>query len=441
MACRHLDFGKESRRTVHPNPKHCAVQALTLIVTLSAFLGNLSRAQVLDNPQPTGLMRWLNPSTAPFIPIPEIDVDPNSGTTLGIIPTWLFSDERSQIRKIIAPDVIYNPNFGVGARARMYSYPSDDTQWSIDAGGKQHVESEFDLEYQTGRLRDTPWSYVASAVYDRSGTPRFYGTGNETLHSAETNYTLRQKYLQMQVGWNISHTLQLSYTLRARSVEVQPGTLAHIDSIEDRYPAIRGLGVGHETLHRLSLTYDSRDDTTVPTRGTEVSLYGGIAAARGIVNDSLYSVAGIDARRLWTPLPGNTIVTHLALRYMPRAITAPFWSLSSLGGDESLIGDAQPLRGFGSGRFHDRNSLSASFEYRKRVLSVAAMGTNINLEITPFVDVGEVFARASNAPLSKLHKVGGIGFRGVASPFVVGYVDIGYGSEGAAVFTGINYPF
>jgi hypothetical protein len=31
--------------------------------------------------------------------------------------------------------------------------------------------------------------------------------------------------------------------------------------------------------------------------------------------------------------------------------------------------------------------------------------------------------------------------RGVASPFIVGYVDVGFGSEGPAVFTGINYPF
>jgi len=34
-----------------------------------------------------------------------------------------------------------------------------------------------------------------------------------------------------------------------------------------------------------------------------------------------------------------------------------------------------------------------------------------------------------------------VGFRGIARPFVVGYVDIGHGSEGAAVFTGLNYPF
>jgi hypothetical protein len=44
-------------------------------------------------------------------------------------------------------------------------------------------------------------------------------------------------------------------------------------------------------------------------------------------------------------------------------------------------------------------------------------------------------------PLSRLHSVGGIGVRGIARPFVVGYVDFGYGNEGLAVFTGINYPF
>jgi hypothetical protein len=40
-----------------------------------------------------------------------------------------------------------------------------------------------------------------------------------------------------------------------------------------------------------------------------------------------------------------------------------------------------------------------------------------------------------------LHQVYGIGFRGIARPSVVGYVDIGYGNSGVAAFTGISYPF
>ena len=70
-----------------------------------------------------------------------------------------------------------------------------------------------------------------------------------------------------------------------------------------------------------------------------------------------------------------------------------------------------------------------------------ATSTSIDVEVTPFIDVGRVFSRTSTLPLGQLHRVYGVGFRGIARPFVVGYVDIGYGSEGVAAFTGLNYPF
>ena len=75
------------------------------------------------------------------------------------------------------------------------------------------------------------------------------------------------------------------------------------------------------------------------------------------------------------------------------------------------------------------------------MLSFDAASSHIDVEVTPFIDVGSVFSRNSTDPLTRLHKVLGVGFRGVARPFVVGYVDIGYGNEGVAAFTGINYPF
>jgi hypothetical protein len=170
-------------------------------------------------------------------------------------------------------------------------------------------------------------------------------------------------------------------------------------------------------------------------------VYGGIAAGHGIWNNSLYSVAGADVRQLWSIADGNILAAHAALRYTPASRDTPFWALSSLGGDESILGESQPLRGFGTGRFYDRNSFSASVEYRRRVIGIDAVSTHINVEVTPFLDVGEVFGHSRESPIGRLHRVAGIGFRGVANPFVVGYVDIGYGSEGIAAFTGINYPF
>ncbi len=63
------------------------------------------------------------------------------------------------------------------------------------------------------------------------------------------------------------------------------------------------------------------------------------------------------------------------------------------------------------------------------------------LEVAPFIDAGEVFHSKSTVPVDDLHFVGGIGFRGLVRPQVVGFVDVGFGSDGPAVFTGLDYPF
>jgi Omp85 superfamily domain len=390
---------------------------------------------------PTGLWRWFDPATAPFIPVPLVSVDPDSGTTLGLIPTWVHTNENHEISRIIAPDVLYNPYFGYGMHGRVYGYTSGDEQWSMVGGIKERVEREFDAEYQRGRLRDQRWSINASLVYDRSGVPRFYGIGNRTPQSAQTNYTNQQERAQVQVGLNLTHAWQLLYTGRFRVVDVLPGTLPKIPSLETRFGPILGVGTNKQFLNRLSIVYDTRDDLTVPTRGMELIAYGGLASRGGLLNDSMYSEAGGDARAFWPVRPDTILVAHMALRYLPSTHGVPFWALSGIGGGDTEVGGEQPLRGFGAGRFYDRDSFSGSVEMRRKVMSFDATSTSIDVELTPFIDVGRVFARTSTFPLDQLHHVYGVGFRGIARPFVVGYVDIGYGSEGIAAFTGLNYPF
>jgi hypothetical protein len=388
-----------------------------------------------------GVSRWFNPATAPFIPIPEVAADPDNGTTVGIIPTWLKTDEHHDIRQIIAPDVIHNPYFGYGVHGRIYDYPSTDEQWSVIGGIKQRVERSIDGEYQTGRLRNRRWSVNLSIIYNRDGTPRFYGIGNRSLASDQTNFTSEQEVLQAQIGLNLSHAWQLQYTLRTRAFDVLPGTLPLIPSIYTLFPDVHGLHTTKELLNRVAIVYDTRDDVTVPTRGMEWVVYGGLASRAGLLNDSLYSETGIDGR-VFRPIGRSTILAaHMALRYMPEARHAPFWALSTLGGSLSQIGGTQPLRGYGGGRFYDRNAFSATVELRQKIGSIRIASTRLELEVAPFLDVGRVFSRLDTWPVSALHKVAGVGFRGVARPFVVGYVDVGYGNEGAAVFSGIGYPF
>jgi hypothetical protein len=211
------------------------------------------------------------------------------------------TDEQSQIRKIIAASVDYNSYFGAGVGLSIYGYRSEDTQWTAIAGVNQHVERNVDYDYQTGRLRNTTRSFDARAVYDRSGTPRYYGIGNNSPIYNETDYTLLQKYAQAVVGWNLSHVLQIAYTLRDRDVDVEPGTLAGVESLQGRFGPILGVGTTHETLHRLEIIYDTRDDSTIPTCGGQYVIFGGVAAQDGLFDASLYSVTGVDARQLWSP--------------------------------------------------------------------------------------------------------------------------------------------
>ena len=392
-------------------------------------------------PSPSG--GWLDVSTWPVIPVPLIAVDPDSGVTLGVLPTWLHTNDQHEITRIIAPDLLYNPDFGVGAHFRVFEYPSADEQWSVVVGIKQRVEREFDYEFQKGRLRQTNWSISSSLIYDRSGTSRFYGIGNDSAEGNVTNYTASQLLGQAVFGYNLNHTWQLQYTLRARRMEITAGTLKKVPTIETRYPNEHGLGVTNEVLNQVALVYDTRDDQTIPSRGTQWVIYAGVNGHDATISDSIYSETGLDARTFVpiTALRDTVLAAHLALRYLPSGHLIPFFDLSSIGGGESDIGGEQLLRGFGQGRFVDRDSVDTTVELRHRAFSFDAAASHVDIEVAPFVDMGRVFSRTGTDPFSALHKVVGVGMRGIARPSVVGYVDIGYGTEGVTVFTGINYPF
>ena len=389
---------------------------------------------------PQGLARWLSPASAPFIPIPEIDTEPHSGLTLGVIPTRLSTNDRGEIERITAPDIIHSQYFGWGSRMRIFDYPSPDTQWSVVGGLKQRVEREFDARYLDGQTRAESWSWSAEAIYDRSGIPRFFGLGNRSLYADQTNYLDNQGVLDVSVGRNFTPALQLSYLARVRYVDVLPGVLHGLPSIGTLFPDLKGIGSEHELRHTLMLTRDTRDSLIIPRSGACYIAYAGFVS--GALGSSVsYTYLGVQAQHYWALGADVTLAWHAAARYMPSAGNAPFWALSSLGGDRSVTNEREPLRDDGSDRYIDRNLFASGAELRMRVAALNAFGTSVGLELAPFVDAGKVFASTGTSWFTQLHTAAGLGVRAVASPYVVGYVDVGYGHGRPAVFSGINYPF
>jgi hypothetical protein len=417
--------------------------AAAMLLGLASAKAGDAAAQTVETekpiPPPSGLLRFWDPTTSPFIPIPEVGTDPNSGTTFGLLPVFLHS-EHDQIRRIIAPDITYNTDLGYGGNFRIFSYPSTDAEWSLVAGGKQKVERGVDGVYTTGILRGQDWSYFNHVVYDRSATGRFFGLGNDSRSADQTNYTDEQAYVETMVGRNFGPTFQIALNLRPRYVQIEHGSFGSLPSTNVVFPGLAGLGNSHEFLSRLFVAYDTRDSTIVPTRGSELVGFVGVAD-KAFLSSASYSRFGLDARHFQPIDDRLTVAGHLALTYMTAGNDAPFWALSSLGGDRSVLAERQPLRGFGSDRFIDRNVFSSTLELRRKIYDLNLFTTELNLEVAPFIEAGRVFHNLDDNPLDRLHFAGGLGVRAVAKPFIVGYLDIGYGGEGMAVFSGINYPF
>ena len=154
-----------------------------------------------------------------------------------------------------------------------------------------------------------------------------------------------------------------------------------------------------------------------------------------------YNRFGGEVRRYISLGKRITFAGHVYMQWTPAGNETPFWSMPWLGGEESFLYTVETLRGYGAGRFEDNNIAVANIEMRTRVLEADVFGTHGILELAPFFETGHVWHSMSQIPVQELHSVGGMGFRAIAEPFVVGYVDVGMGGEGPAVFSGINYPF
>lgn len=386
------------------------------------------------------LAPWQNPKTWPFIPLPEVATDPNGDTTLGFLPVWLFTDNKQQIRRMFAPDLTYNPTLGLGGTLRFLSYPSDDTQWYIVASAAETIDRDIDLFYSTGRTRQEWWSFDGRVRYERDPTDRFFGIGNTSRMGKESNFTTEQLLAEARLGLNFTPQFQLAMELQPHYVNIQRGAFSSLPFTGSAFPTLKGRHSNHAVFARLVLSYDTRDSVNIPRHGSWLTLFAG-GADRSFLSSVSYSAVGVEGRHYYPIGSRVTVVGHFALRYMPGSQQTPFWALSRLGGDRSELGGRQPLRGFGDSRFVDHNLFVTNLELRTRVFSLDLFGTQATLELAPFVEIGRVFHALDTTPFTHLHPVGGLGFRGLAAPFVVGYVDVGYGSEGATVFSGIDYPF
>ena len=272
-------------------------------------------------------------------------------------------------------------------------------------------------------------------------TERFYGIGNNTSSSAQTNYTLKQYYLEAIGGINVSEQFQIAWQMRPRNVRIATGAFNSQPYTGTLFPHVKGLNGGSEFLNELVAKYDNRDSTDLPSSGGLYRIFAGLTDRR-LGSSFSYSRFGTELNHYFPFHSRFVLATHALIEYMPAGNEAPFWSMARLGGESSdFFVDRSTQRGYGTARFTDNNLEGFNAELRTRVFSATVFNTQGTLELAPFFDLGKVSHNFNDNPLARFHSAGGLGFRAVAEPFVVGFLDVGFASEGVSIFTGVDYPF
>ena len=105
------------------------------------------------------------------------------------------------------------------------------------------------------------------------------------------------------------------------------------------------------------------------------------------------------------------------------------------------MGGKYSLRAYGDGRYADRGTATLNVEDRIKLYEAKTAGVTTEIQIAPFVGLGEVFDNPQVAAAKYARPVVGSAIRAVVRPQVVGSVDFGVGREGLSVFTDINYSF
>jgi outer membrane protein assembly factor BamA len=368
-----------------------------------------------------------------YIPLPEILTDPNEGNTYGFLAVVLFLDEQKIIKYILAPDVRYNKITGVFPAFRIFGYPSIDQKWSVVLRKSQNIDEDYDFRYEDNAFWQDRVRLFANFEFERDSTERFFGFGNGSSENAESNYTARETNVLLWLAYRLQPTLSLTYRSRVRVFRVDKGGVDDLPFIENEHPGTPGLGGATIIGQEFGLLYDTRDDTNIPRQGA-LGLFSAEIVPR-ILGSSLSFIKYAAEARKFIPLRDRFVLAmHARADYIQGPDDVPFFEQNDVGGRHTL-------RGFGSGRFVDKDRFFASAELRTRVYRRQIFGVNAELEVAPFLDFGQVFRSAHVSPFTDLHAVGGLGFRGVVRPQVVGFVDIGLGEQGLAAFTGLEYPF
>lgn len=369
-----------------------------------------------------------------YFPVPAVGSSKNDGNDVGLIVPILVTDPDGELKYIVAPMVIHNSIVGTRGAINLFRYEPGGREIRFIASYAERIERKVVFSYADPAFSQGRYSLNFGASYFKNATSRFFGLGETTLQSNETNYTAVEGRANWRFGVYANEVTQIAVGQRFRAVSLQKGATA-LPYTVDVFPAVPG--VEGETFilgNRATFYYDTRNNLVSPTDGMAVTAYAEVNQNFSNGDHPIYSRYELEVKKLFPSESKRAILVVRADLQATIGKQVPFFEQSSLGGQNNL-------RGFGVDRFIDLNLVSISIEERIHLARTKVAGVIADFEIAPFLDTGQVFNDFKNVSFKDYRMTPGVGFRGIVRPNVVGRVDYGYSREGGAIFAGLDFPY
>jgi outer membrane protein assembly factor BamA len=367
-------------------------------------------------------------------PIPSASTSKNDGNDAGLIVPILITDPDGELRYLLAPMVIKNSIVGTRGTFNLFRYDTGGRQMQFIGSFTERIERKLVFNYVDPAFSEGRYFLNFGGSFFKNATSRFFGLGQTTIESDQTNYTAREARANWRFGVYANEVTQIAVGQRVRQVSLQRGA-TDLPFTGDRFPTVDG--VQGETIivgHRATFYYDTRNNLFSPTDGMAVTAYAELNQNVRNSTNPLYSHYELEVKKLFPSESKRAILVIRADLQATLGREVPFFEQSSLGGQNNL-------RGYGVDRFIDKNLIAASIEERIHVARAKVAGVAADFEVAPFLDTGQVFNSFKDVSFKDYRMTPGIGFRGIVRPNVVGRIDYGWSKEGGAIFAGLDFPY
>ena len=369
-----------------------------------------------------------------YFPIPAVGTSKNDGNDVGLIVPILITDPDGELKYLAAPLLIHNSIVGRRGAINLFRYEPGGREIRFIASYSERIERKVVFSYADPAFSQGRYSLNFGASFFKNATSRFFGLGETTLESDETNYTAVEGRANWRFGVYANEVTQIAVGQRFRAVQLQKGATS-LPFTGDVFPTVPGVeGQTYILGNRATFYYDTRNNLITPTDGMAVTAYAELNQNFNNGDHPVYSRYELEVKKLFSSESKRAILVVRGDLQATIGKQVPFFEQSSLGGQNNL-------RGFGVDRFIDMNLVALSVEERIHLARTKVAGVSADFEIAPFLDTGQVFNDFKNVSFKDYRMTPGVGFRGIVRPNVVGRVDYGYSREGGAVFAGLDFPY